>query len=154
MNTSPTNHESSTETDADTPAGLGPATGPGVSAGSPADSAGPTYTGPADSAGPDDSTGPADSGRLTTSLPGFGSSFGQHGLSRPVDDRMVAGVAAGIARYLDVDANIVRIAFAVLTFFGGVGVAIYLAGWLVLPEDGTDRSIASDLFDSLENRSR
>jgi phage shock protein PspC (stress-responsive transcriptional regulator) len=67
---------------------------------------------------------------------------------------MVAGVAAGIARYIDVDVNIVRIAFAVLTFFGGLGVAIYLAGWLLIPEDGTERSIASDLFESLENRAR
>ena len=40
-------------------------------------------------------------------------------LFRPFQDRMLAGVAAGAARYLGVDVTIVRIAFAVLTVVGG-----------------------------------
>jgi phage shock protein PspC (stress-responsive transcriptional regulator) len=67
-------------------------------------------------------------------------------LSRPNDDRMVAGVAAGIARYLDVDATVVRIVFAVLAVVGGAGLPIYLAGWLLIPEDGAKESIASDFI--------
>ena len=43
-------------------------------------------------------------------------------LYRPVEDRMVAGVAAGIARYLGADVTAVRIILAVLTFVGGAGV--------------------------------
>ena len=61
---------------------------------------------------------------------------------------MLAGVAAGIARYLDVDVTIVRIVFAVLAVMGGAGVPLYLAGWLLIPEEGAEQSIASDFIDS------
>ena len=75
-------------------------------------------------------------------------------LFRPVQDRMLAGVAAGIARYLGVDVTIVRILLAVLTVVGGAGVPIYLAGWLLIPDEGADQSIASDFIQSLSARSR
>jgi len=75
-------------------------------------------------------------------------------LSRPVDDRMLGGVASGIARYLRVDVTVVRIIFAVLAFMGGVGIPLYLAGWLLIPEEGARQSIASELIDSLSSRSR
>jgi phage shock protein C len=74
-------------------------------------------------------------------------------LSRPVDDRMLAGVAAGIARYLGVDVTLVRIGFAVLAIVGGAGVPIYLAGWLLIPEEGSDQSIASEFTGSRRDRS-
>ncbi len=69
-------------------------------------------------------------------------------LRRPTEDRMLAGVAAGIADYLDVDPNLIRVAFAVLTLFGGAAVLIYLAGWLLIPEEGSDQSIASGFVQS------
>jgi phage shock protein C len=75
-------------------------------------------------------------------------------LDRPFQDRMLAGVAAGTARYLGVDITLVRIAFVVLTFFGGAGVAAYLAGWLLIPEEGSEQSIASQFIQSLQARSR
>ena len=75
-------------------------------------------------------------------------------LTRPVQDRMLGGVAAGIARYLSVDVTVVRIIFAVLTFVGGAGIPLYIAGWLLIPEEGAGQSIASDLIDSLSSRSR
>ncbi|HTT51240.1 MAG TPA: PspC domain-containing protein [Streptosporangiaceae bacterium] len=64
-------------------------------------------------------------------------------LCRPAEDRMLAGVAAGIADYLDVDPTLIRVAFAVLTLFGGAAVLVYLAGWLLIPEEGSEQSIAS-----------
>jgi phage shock protein C len=64
-------------------------------------------------------------------------------LSRPTGDRMLGGVAMGIARYLDVDVTVVRIVFAVLAMIGGAGVPIYVAGWLLIPEEGSEQSIAS-----------
>jgi len=73
---------------------------------------------------------------------------GPRTLYRPVSDRMLAGVAAGIARYLGVDVTLVRIAFAVLTFLGGAAVPVYLAGWLLIPEEGSDQSIAAEFFES------
>jgi phage shock protein PspC (stress-responsive transcriptional regulator) len=75
-------------------------------------------------------------------------------LRRPASGRMLAGVAAGIARYLDVDVTIVRIVFVVLAFAGGAALPVYVAGWLLIPEDGAEQSIASELISSLENRSR
>ena len=75
-------------------------------------------------------------------------------LRRPVHDRMLAGVAVGLARYLGVDVTIVRIAFVVLTIVGGTGIPLYLAGLLLIPEEGSDRSIAAAFIDSLQSRSR
>jgi phage shock protein PspC (stress-responsive transcriptional regulator) len=50
---------------------------------------------------------------------------------------MLAGVCAGVARRLGVDAKVVRIIAVVLTIgFGGLGVALYLAGVLLIPHEG------------------
>ena len=80
---------------------------------------------------------------------------------------MVAGVAAGIAGYFNVDVTIVRIAFAVLTivgitglpFVGGLplylgGIPLYLAGWLLIPEQGSEHSIAASFLRSRQGRPR
>jgi phage shock protein PspC (stress-responsive transcriptional regulator) len=75
-------------------------------------------------------------------------------LYRPFDDRMLAGVAGGVARYFDIDVTIVRIVFAVLTVVGGVGVPLYLAGWLLIPDEDAEQSIASAFAQSLQARSR
>ena len=57
-------------------------------------------------------------------------------LERSGADRMLTGVAGGIAKYLGVDATIVRIAVVALTFLGGAGVLLYLAALLLMPEEG------------------
>jgi phage shock protein PspC (stress-responsive transcriptional regulator) len=75
-------------------------------------------------------------------------------LYRPYDGRMIFGVCAGIAQYLNVDVNVVRIVFAVLTLIGGAGIPVYVAGWLLLPEEGAKQSIASEFIGSLQGRSR
>jgi phage shock protein PspC (stress-responsive transcriptional regulator) len=73
-------------------------------------------------------------------------------LRRSCTDRMLGGVAGGVARYFGVDTTIVRIAFVVLTVFGGAGIPIYLAGLLLIPEEGSDQSIAGSLIESLQRR--
>ena len=73
-------------------------------------------------------------------------------LRRSYTDRMLAGVAGGLARYFGVDATIVRIAFVVLTLFGGAGIPLYLAGLLLIPEEGSNQSIAGSLIESLQSR--
>jgi phage shock protein PspC (stress-responsive transcriptional regulator) len=75
-------------------------------------------------------------------------------LRRAYHGRMLAGVAAGIADYLGADVTIIRVAFAVFAFLGGAGIPAYLACWLLIPEEGTDESIASSLLDSLQHGSR
>lgn len=62
-------------------------------------------------------------------------------LRRSRDDRKVAGVAAGVARHLDIDPLLVRIAFVVLTFFGGGGLILYGVCWLLVPEEGTEDAV-------------
>jgi phage shock protein PspC (stress-responsive transcriptional regulator)/two-component sensor histidine kinase len=57
------------------------------------------------------------------------------GLVRSGDNRMVAGVAGGLGRYLGVDPTAVRLALVVLTFTNGVGAVLYLAGWALLPDE-------------------
>jgi phage shock protein PspC (stress-responsive transcriptional regulator) len=59
---------------------------------------------------------------------------------------MLAGVAVGLAEYLDVDPTLVRVGFVVLTFLGGLAVPLYLAGWLLIPEVGADQSVVEELL--------
>jgi len=73
----------------------------------------------------------------TTDQPGTGQ------LRRSGDDRMLAGVAGGIARYLNADATLVRVIITALALFTGAGAALYLAAWLLIPADGDDQSIAA-----------
>lgn len=57
-------------------------------------------------------------------------------LYRSVGDRLVAGVAAGLADYLKVDPVWMRILFVALAFFtGGVFLLVYLAAWILIPEN-------------------
>jgi phage shock protein C len=67
-------------------------------------------------------------------------------LHRGREDRMLAGVAMGLADYFDIDATLVRIGFVVLTLLGGLAVPLYLAGWLMIPEEGAELSVAEELI--------
>jgi phage shock protein PspC (stress-responsive transcriptional regulator) len=73
---------------------------------------------------------------------------------RPIHDRMPTGVAGGLAEYVGVDVMIVRVAFVVLTVVGGAGIPLYLAGLLLIPEQGSDRSIAGSFIESRLSRPR
>jgi phage shock protein PspC (stress-responsive transcriptional regulator) len=64
-------------------------------------------------------------------------------LERSRDDRMLAGVCGGLARYFDIHPAFYRVGFVVLTLIGGAGILIYLASALVIPDEGHDDSIAS-----------
>ena len=57
-------------------------------------------------------------------------------LRRSDDDRVVAGVCAGIAEVLDVDPTLVRLIFAVLALAGGAGIALYIAAYLYMTGRG------------------
>ncbi|HYZ53296.1 MAG TPA: PspC domain-containing protein [Streptosporangiaceae bacterium] len=90
----------------------------------------------------------------TTASPGTGGPAGPEPLCRPIEGRMLAGVAAGIARYFGADVTVMRLVLAVLTLVGGAAVPAYLAGWLLIPEEGAAQSIAADFFQSLSARAR
>lgn len=63
-------------------------------------------------------------------------------LERKISNRWVAGVCTGLADYTGVDATLIRVIFAVLTFFGGLGPIAYVLGWALIPEEGDQGSIA------------
>jgi signal transduction histidine kinase/phage shock protein PspC (stress-responsive transcriptional regulator) len=60
-------------------------------------------------------------------------------LYRNRDGAVIAGVARGIADHLHVDVMIVRIVFVALALAGGVGIVLYGAFWIVLP-NGTGQA--------------
>lgn len=61
---------------------------------------------------------------------------------------MIAGVCAAIAKGLGVDVGIVRLVFVISLAFGGLGLVAYVAGWVLLPEEGEDKSAAERMFGS------
>jgi phage shock protein PspC (stress-responsive transcriptional regulator) len=67
-------------------------------------------------------------------------------LRRSRDDRMVAGVCGGLARYFDVNPTFYRVGFVVLTLLGGAGILIYGAALLVMPDEGQSESVASGVL--------
>jgi phage shock protein C len=98
-------------------------------------------------------TSPADS-KPTYDSASSDSLYSTPPLERPANGRMLAGVAAGAARYLGVDPTVVRIILAVLVVVGGVGIPLYAAGWLLIPEEGNSQSLASELIQSFQSKSR
>jgi phage shock protein PspC (stress-responsive transcriptional regulator) len=64
-------------------------------------------------------------------------------LSRTHDGRWLGGVSAGLGRYFNLSPMIYRIAFVALSLAGGTGILLYVAAWLVIPDDGEQDSIAA-----------
>lgn len=56
-------------------------------------------------------------------------------LTRSTRNRMVAGVAGGLAEYLGIDPVLVRLALVAVTLATGVGIVFYLAAWLIIPPE-------------------
>lgn len=58
-------------------------------------------------------------------------------LYRSRDDRMIAGVCGGVAKYFDMDPTIVRIIFVLLIFANGLGILAYIIMAIVVPLAGS-----------------
>lgn len=67
-------------------------------------------------------------------------------LARRPDEGVLGGVCAGLARAARVDATLVRLVFALLSFAGGAGLVAYAAAWLGLPEQGQPSPARSRRF--------
>ena len=50
------------------------------------------------------------------------------------DDKMIGGVCAGLAEYLDIDPTIVRIVWVLMVLFAGFGILLYVILWLIMPK--------------------
>jgi phage shock protein C len=57
-------------------------------------------------------------------------------LVRPIYDKRIAGVCAGIAQYLELDVTLIRIlAFIGLVFSGGTAFIAYVIAWIIMPAE-------------------
>jgi phage shock protein PspC (stress-responsive transcriptional regulator) len=70
---------------------------------------------------------------------------GERVLRRRSEERVIGGVASGIGDFLNVDPLLIRIGFAGLMVFGGLGLLLYVGAWLLLPDEATDTSIAEQV---------
>uniref|UniRef100_UPI003B3B3AA6 PspC domain-containing protein n=1 Tax=Micromonospora sp. TaxID=1876 RepID=UPI003B3B3AA6 len=103
----------------------------------PGPAAGPHPTAPASPTGGDDAPPPPGG----YPPPSGGASFtSRYGLIRPRDGRYLAGVCAAIGRATNTDPVLWRVLLAVLGFFGGVGILVYVAAWLIIPGEGDSAS--------------
>ena len=49
-------------------------------------------------------------------------------------DGIVAGVCGGVADYFGLDRSLIRIATAILIFFGGLSLWVYIILWIIMPK--------------------
>ncbi|MFP4435734.1 MAG: PspC domain-containing protein [Chloroflexaceae bacterium] len=61
-------------------------------------------------------------------------------LRRPLDNRVIAGVCAGLGRHFDLDPTIIRVAWVIFFFLGGTGGLGYLLAWAIIPDTNEQRS--------------
>jgi phage shock protein C len=74
-------------------------------------------------------------------------------LVRSRNDRMVAGICAGVAKYFGIDVTVVRVIVAVVCIItGGAGILAYLVAWAIIPEEG-ETSIAENLTNEKQDAS-
>ncbi|MGB9679332.1 MAG: PspC domain-containing protein [Thermoanaerobacteraceae bacterium] len=59
-------------------------------------------------------------------------------LYRSKQQKLIAGVCGGIANYFKVDVTIVRLIWAVISLFWGIGIAAYIIAWILIPEEPTE----------------
>lgn len=83
---------------------------------------------------------------MTNDMQGTGSGRESAQLVRPEAGRVLGGVAAGLANHFGIDVAVVRVIFAVLVLLGGTGVPLYVAAWLIIPDEVTRHSVLSELL--------
>lgn len=59
-------------------------------------------------------------------------------LYRSTNNKMLAGVCSGLAKYLGMDPTVIRVIWAVLSLFAFIGVVAYIICALIIPEEPTN----------------
>ncbi len=59
--------------------------------------------------------------------------------------KVIGGVAGGLGDYLDIDPVLIRIAFVVAFFFGGVGFLAYIIAWIIIPEQPRESTMSNPI---------
>ncbi len=68
----------------------------------------------------------------------------QNRLVRPINGRILAGVCAGIADWIGLDATLIRLIFLVLGFMTGSGLLIYIILWVIIPSANESPNVQGD----------
>jgi phage shock protein PspC (stress-responsive transcriptional regulator) len=71
---------------------------------------------------------------------------------RSATDAKLAGLAGGMAEHWGIDPVLVRVAWVLLALSGGVGLVLYLAGWLLIPLEGRSSAPVDDLLGDAAGR--
>ena len=77
---------------------------------------------------------------------------GSKRLFRSENDKIIGGVAAGLASYFGIDPSVMRILFVLFTFLGGSGFLLYIILWVVLPPRTLGSNIRKRLYRNPDNR--
>jgi len=84
--------------------------------------------------------------------PRHNSRTGPRTLRRSPNDRLLAGVGAGVADYLGTDVTATRVGLAGVALLAHVAIPAYAAAWALIPEEGKSRSRAAEFLDSVADR--
>lgn len=66
-------------------------------------------------------------------------------LIRSTTDRWIAGICGGMGEYLEIDPNVIRVIWVIVTVLSGFfpGILIYILLWFILPEEGQARPVGT-----------
>jgi phage shock protein PspC (stress-responsive transcriptional regulator) len=67
-------------------------------------------------------------------------------IRRSATDVKLTGLCGGVAQHWGIDPVLVRVGWALLALSAGIGLVLYLAGWLLIPVEGSDKTLVDDLF--------
>jgi phage shock protein C len=56
-------------------------------------------------------------------------------LKRSLNDKMLAGVCGGLAKYFEIDSTLIRLGLAFLAIFFGTGLIAYIIMWIIVPKE-------------------
>ncbi len=70
-------------------------------------------------------------------------------LMRSSNEKLIGGVCGGLGNYFGIDPVLVRLGFVLMTFATGIGVILYVALWLAMPQDGVP-SMVNQAFTSAQ----
>jgi len=98
---------------------------------------------PASASPKTDNAGPSSSSYAS---PGYTQPEGRGRLFRDEQDKVLGGVASGLANYFKIDPAIIRVIFVALFFGGGSGLLVYIVLWIILPSRSLVTNIRKRLF--------
>jgi phage shock protein PspC (stress-responsive transcriptional regulator) len=67
-------------------------------------------------------------------------------IRRSATDAKLSGLCGGVAQHWGIDPVLVRVGWVLLALSSGIGLVLYLAGWLLIPVEGSDKALVDDLF--------